>query len=105
MRGRLFDLPRQVLEVAREHPHAEGQGHARVDEEKGQQAVVQPERVHDLKERDEEDGLRDDVRGEDAAPPPAEARWTQPAERIAGGDRASVKATEPAKTNGVLSRS
>src|SRR5262245_10437471 len=84
--GRLLDLARQVLEVPREHPHAEGQRHARVDEEQGEQAVVQREHVHDLKERNEEDGLRDDVSGEHDAPPPAEARRTQPTERVTRRD-------------------
>ena len=85
-RGRLLDLLRQVLEVGREHPHAEGQGHRRIDEEEGQEVVVQSERDHHLVERDEEDGLRNDVGGEDRAPPPPEAGWPQAAQGVGRGD-------------------
>ena len=95
--GRLFDLPRQVLEVGRQHPHAEGQGHRRIDQEERQEVVVQPERDHHLIQRDEEDRLRDDVGGEDRAPPPPEAGWTQPAEGVGRGDTQPERGHAPSR--------
>jgi hypothetical protein len=41
--GRFLDLPRQVLEVGREDPDAEGQRHGWVEEER-QGVVGEPER-------------------------------------------------------------
>src|SRR5262249_57173618 len=84
--GRLLDRPRQALEIGGEDPDAEGKGHGRIDEEEREEIVVQAEPEHHAVERYEENGLRDDVGGEDRAPPPPEAWGLKPPQRIGGGE-------------------
>src|SRR5207249_1860291 len=75
----------------------ERQRHRRIDEQQDDGIVVEAEADDDLVERDEQDRVRHDVGGEDRAPPPAEARRLQAAERVGGrhagrqrdGDRAA----------------
>ncbi len=78
-----------MLEVRREHPHAERQRGGGIDQHEDEQVVVEPQGVDHVIEGDEQDGLRDDVAREDHPPPPPEAGRAETPEGVGGGDGGS----------------
>ena len=85
--GALLDLARDGPEVAHEEPGAERHQEGRVDDHERVDRVGEPEPHHDLREREEEQGGRDEVGDEDGGAEGGGAAEAQPRQAVAGQDR------------------
>ena len=80
----LLDLLRHAAEEAHEQPRAEGDRERRVSQDQRPDRVVDVERSDELREGDEEDRRRDQVRQEDRDADRAVARETEAREAVGG---------------------
>src|SRR5207237_4160691 len=80
----LLELLRDRLEVAHEQPRAERDEERGVGEDQGPRRIAQLEVADDIRERDEEQRRRHQVRDEDGGAQRARHRKLQPRQRVAG---------------------
>ena len=86
--GALLQLLRDRLEVAHHEPGAERDQERRVGQDQGPGRVPEPEVPDDVRQRDEQERRRHEVRHEDPGAQRAGQRKAEPGERVAGEDPA-----------------